>query len=233
MDNYRANGVLGGPSSTLKRGVFTDLGVYDMPNSYWYNISSISIICKIVNIPAYRYSEHPYTDLREKVSVHFLTLLLVLLNRLVLQQNQHRIYFVPSTSFLLFCSQTMTLKDLQRIMDRQVVCGWTILLLMFFEDEDGVVCPPLPKPQCVPAQARCFLPSSWAAPHPGLRVGSVGGAHSMHTHPHPLQACLALWTGRNLWSLSLNFPSHSEIQNPVKLPSFNHWHSETKKTFSL
>ena len=34
MDNYRANGVLGGPSSTLKRGVFTDLGVFDMPNSY-------------------------------------------------------------------------------------------------------------------------------------------------------------------------------------------------------
>ena len=215
MDNYRANGVLGGPSSTLKRGVFTDLGVFDMPNSYWYNISSISIICKIVNIPAYRYSEHPYTDLREKVSVHFLTLLLVLLNRLVLQQNQHRIYFVPSTSFLLFCSQTMTLKDLQRIMDRQVVCGWTILLLMFFEDEDGVVCPPLPKPQCVPAQARCFLPSSWAAPHPGLRVGSVGGAQYAHPPSSP--------------SSMSSFVDRQEPLKPVFKFSFSFWDTKSSE----
>ena len=55
------------------------------------------------------------------------------------------------------------------------------------EDKDSLGCPPLPPSLgwCVPAQARCFLPGSWAAPHPGLRVGSVGGAQYAHPPSSP------------------------------------------------
>ena len=76
------------------------------------------------------------------------------------------------------------------------------------------------KPHCVSLPRRAA--SSPAREQLHIRVWEWGrwGAHSMHTHPHPLPPCLALWTGRHLWSQPLNFPSHFEINMPVDLQAF-------------
>ena len=88
------------------------------------------------------------------------------------------------------------------------------------DNKDSLGCPALPLSLGVSLPRRAA--SSPAREQLHIRVWEWGrwGAHSMHTHPHPLPPCLALWTGRHLWSLSLNFPSHFQINVQVGLQVF-------------